>query len=230
MPASMMSADTGGSTKVAGSSIEMVAIGPIPGSTPISVPRSTPMKQYMMLLMCSATPKPSARLLSSSIFLLLASAEPDARLERLDIGAQRDGQLESCDEDERAEDAEDETEDDGAPQLELRAADGGEDDEQDAGEEHAEGLHHEAEEHDRAEHPEVGLPVELRECAVFPSRLANAVEGDQQPEEEEQQPEPEREERRPHPCRSAHRVSLHEGQEGNPLRDQRERGAEGCED
>jgi hypothetical protein len=49
MPASMISADTGGSTNVAGSSIEIVAIGPMPGSTPISVPRSTPMKQYMML-------------------------------------------------------------------------------------------------------------------------------------------------------------------------------------
>jgi hypothetical protein len=41
----MMSAETGGSTKVAGSSIEMVAIGPMPGSTPMSVPSSTPMKQ-----------------------------------------------------------------------------------------------------------------------------------------------------------------------------------------
>ena len=45
MPASMMSAETGGSTKVAGNSIAIVAIGPIPGSTPISVPRTQPMKQ-----------------------------------------------------------------------------------------------------------------------------------------------------------------------------------------
>ncbi len=41
----MISADTGGRWKVAGSSMAMVAIGPIPGSTPISVPSSTPMKQ-----------------------------------------------------------------------------------------------------------------------------------------------------------------------------------------
>ena len=41
----MMSAETGGSTKVAGSSIAMVAIGPMPGSTPISVPRRQPTKQ-----------------------------------------------------------------------------------------------------------------------------------------------------------------------------------------
>jgi hypothetical protein len=45
MPASMMSAETGGSTNVAGSSIEIVAMGPMPGSTPISVPSSTPTKQ-----------------------------------------------------------------------------------------------------------------------------------------------------------------------------------------
>src|SRR6202171_6710001 len=66
MPASMMSADTGGSTKVAGSSIGMVAIGPMPGSTPIRVPRMQPMKQYRMLFQCRATPKPSIRFESNS--------------------------------------------------------------------------------------------------------------------------------------------------------------------
>jgi hypothetical protein len=45
MPASMMSADSGGSVKVAGSSMAMVATGPSPGSTPTSVPSSTPRKQ-----------------------------------------------------------------------------------------------------------------------------------------------------------------------------------------
>jgi hypothetical protein len=44
MPASMMSAVTGGSAYVAGSSIAIVATGPMPGSTPISVPTSAPMK------------------------------------------------------------------------------------------------------------------------------------------------------------------------------------------
>ena len=42
MPASMISADTGGRPNVIGSSIAMVAVGPRPGSTPISVPRKTP--------------------------------------------------------------------------------------------------------------------------------------------------------------------------------------------
>ena len=32
-----------------GSSIAMVATGPMPGSTPISVPRSTPIRHMMML-------------------------------------------------------------------------------------------------------------------------------------------------------------------------------------
>ena len=41
----MIMAATGGTLKVSGSSIAMVAVGPIPGSTPIKVPTSTPMKQ-----------------------------------------------------------------------------------------------------------------------------------------------------------------------------------------
>ena len=45
MPASMMSAATGDTLYVSGSSIEIVVSGPIPGRTPISVPTSTPMKQ-----------------------------------------------------------------------------------------------------------------------------------------------------------------------------------------
>ena len=45
MPASMISAVTGGKTNVIGSSMAIVAVGPRPGSTPIAVPRKTPMKQ-----------------------------------------------------------------------------------------------------------------------------------------------------------------------------------------
>ena len=41
----MMRAETGGTLKVIGSSIAIVASGPMPGSTPISVPTKTPMKQ-----------------------------------------------------------------------------------------------------------------------------------------------------------------------------------------
>ena len=45
----MISAATGLRLNVIGSSMAMVATGPMPGSTPISVPRITPMKQYMTL-------------------------------------------------------------------------------------------------------------------------------------------------------------------------------------
>jgi hypothetical protein len=45
MPASMISAATGGTLKVNGNSIEMVANGPMPGSTPINVPTVTPSRQ-----------------------------------------------------------------------------------------------------------------------------------------------------------------------------------------
>jgi hypothetical protein len=45
MPASMMSEPSGDSPKVMGSSMAMVASGPMPGRTPITVPSSVPMKQ-----------------------------------------------------------------------------------------------------------------------------------------------------------------------------------------
>ena len=40
----MISAPTGGRPKVIGSSIAMVASGPMPGSTPISVPTRAPIR------------------------------------------------------------------------------------------------------------------------------------------------------------------------------------------
>src|SRR5215471_8471281 len=62
MPASMISAPTGGSPNVTGSSMVMVAIGPMPGRTPISVPTRHPMKQSPRLCSVKATENPSARL------------------------------------------------------------------------------------------------------------------------------------------------------------------------
>src|SRR5688500_7003058 len=67
MPASMMSAATGGTLKVSGSSIAIVASGPMPGSTPIRVPSSTPMKQNHRFCSISATVKPKMRLLNRSM-------------------------------------------------------------------------------------------------------------------------------------------------------------------
>src|SRR3970040_1729752 len=63
----MISAATGGTLKVIGSSIAIVASGPMPGSTPISVPRNTPMKQNHRFCSDSATVKPKMRLLKRSI-------------------------------------------------------------------------------------------------------------------------------------------------------------------
>src|SRR5262245_37355228 len=59
MPAIMMMPEAGVPASVTGSSSDMAEIGPMPGSTPTSVPMNTPMKQYSRLIGCSATPKPS---------------------------------------------------------------------------------------------------------------------------------------------------------------------------
>ncbi len=57
----MMSAETGGRTNVSGSSIAMVASEPMPGNTPIRVPRKTPAKQYIRFCGVSATLNPRIR-------------------------------------------------------------------------------------------------------------------------------------------------------------------------
>src|SRR3954469_279657 len=84
MPASMMSAATGFRLNVMGSSIAMVAMGPMPGSTPMSVPRITPMKQYRTLSGWTATVKPRTRLLKISIcaLRLLEHRRPDGEGQR----------------------------------------------------------------------------------------------------------------------------------------------------
>jgi hypothetical protein len=62
MPASRIIAEIGSSVNEIGSNIATVVTGPMPGSTPTSVPRNTPVKQYRMFCSVSATPKPVARL------------------------------------------------------------------------------------------------------------------------------------------------------------------------
>src|SRR5215470_17794319 len=57
----MISAATGGSVKVMGSSMAMVATGPSPGSTPTSVPSSAPIRQNSRFCGVAATPKPNHR-------------------------------------------------------------------------------------------------------------------------------------------------------------------------
>src|ERR1700741_31306 len=79
MPASMISAPTGGRPKVIGSSIAMVASGPRPGSTPTSVPTRAPIRHSRTFHGLSATPKPRTRLLKRTI-IEAALAEARQRL------------------------------------------------------------------------------------------------------------------------------------------------------
>src|SRR3954470_8266225 len=67
MPASMIRDPVGSTLNVSGSSMAMVAIGPTPGRTPISVPIRQPMKHSARFLSDSATLNPSARLSNRSI-------------------------------------------------------------------------------------------------------------------------------------------------------------------
>src|SRR4051812_7468461 len=62
----MINAPTGGRPKVMGNSIATVAMVPIPGSTPTSVPTRAPIRQSRRLIGVNATPKPRARLEKSS--------------------------------------------------------------------------------------------------------------------------------------------------------------------
>src|SRR5262245_29450823 len=62
MPASMMSDANGSSPKVIGSSIAIAGIGPIPGNTPIRVPRRQPSNANPILVRDAAAPNPVARL------------------------------------------------------------------------------------------------------------------------------------------------------------------------
>src|SRR4030081_288513 len=82
MPASMISAPTGGSPKVIGSSIATVAMVPIPGSTPTRVPTSAPIRQSRRLIGENATPKPRARLEKRSTIAPSLNQETREELQR----------------------------------------------------------------------------------------------------------------------------------------------------
>ena len=62
MPASITIALVASSPKVIGSRIEMPASGPMPGSTPTSVPTRQPRNAYHSTAGCNATEKPSQSL------------------------------------------------------------------------------------------------------------------------------------------------------------------------
>src|SRR5258708_2493439 len=64
MPASMITASVALRPNVTGSRIEMPESGPMPGSTPTSVPTRQPRNAYQRLPGSKATAKPCARLMS----------------------------------------------------------------------------------------------------------------------------------------------------------------------
>src|SRR3954468_16328381 len=74
MPASMISELRGASPYVAGSSIAMVATGPMPGSTPMRVPSRHPARQKNRFCAVAAAANPTIRLLTMSM-----SAAPEYR-------------------------------------------------------------------------------------------------------------------------------------------------------
>src|SRR5436305_30861 len=93
MPASMINAPTGGSPKVIGNSIATVAMVPMPGNTPTSVPTSAPIRHSSRLIGVKATPKPSARLEKSSA--ITPSLDQEAR-EQLQGQPQRIGEQQAA--------------------------------------------------------------------------------------------------------------------------------------
>src|SRR6266568_8753153 len=82
MPASMISAPTGGRPKVIGSSIATVAMVPMPGSTPTSVPTRAPIRHSRRLIGVMATPKPRARLENRSAITPSLNQETREELQR----------------------------------------------------------------------------------------------------------------------------------------------------
>src|ERR1700694_6256739 len=82
MPASMISAPTGGRPKVIGSSMATVAMVPSPGSTPTSVPTSAPIRQSRRLIGVRATLKPRPRLEKSSNITPSLDQETREQLQR----------------------------------------------------------------------------------------------------------------------------------------------------
>src|ERR1043165_1100714 len=116
MPASMISAPTGGRPKVIGSSIATVAMVPMPGNTPTSVPTRAPIRHSSRLIGVKATPKPSARLEKSSA--ITPSLDQKTR-EKLQRQSQRIGKQQA------AADGQADADDDGFLPLRFRRAERG---------------------------------------------------------------------------------------------------------
>src|SRR5919204_1139610 len=82
MPASMISAPTGGKPKVIGNSIAMAATVPMPGKTPTSVPTRAPSRQKEILNGFAATWNPIHRFERRSDIDVFTRSETRPKLER----------------------------------------------------------------------------------------------------------------------------------------------------
>src|SRR5918911_1066332 len=133
MPASMISAPTGLRLNVIGSSMAMVATGPMPGSTPISVPSRQPIRQKNRLIGVAATPKPMTRLWKICSIARASSAEV--------LGPDRERQRQALHEYQHREDDEDDEEDGDFLPSELVAARRTDEHERGGGDDEAERLH-----------------------------------------------------------------------------------------
>src|SRR5262245_10016089 len=131
MPASRIIADTGSSVNEIGNSIATVVTGPMPGSTPTTVPRNTPSTQYRTFLNDSATlnPRPSEERTSMRGLKLRPhrQRQPEAVYEdgdgedRQGDGERRDLQRLRLPAGERGDDDHDNERDDEAQPLQQRA-------------------------------------------------------------------------------------------------------------
>src|SRR5437764_3607382 len=133
MPASMISAPTGGRPKVIGNSMAIVARGPMPGSTPIKVPTSAPIRQSPRLVGVTATPKPNQRFWNRS---MMRPLEPRPELQR---------QVQPIREQERAECGEHHGADDGLDPAHFLGCVGRDHERDEARDHEAERTHRDAE-------------------------------------------------------------------------------------
>src|ERR687895_813916 len=139
MPASMISAVTGSKLNVIGSSNAIVAVGPMPGRTPTSVPSKTPRKQKKRFSGANAVEMPRPR--SATRFI--------GRLHRNPVAEDRQRQLECPDEDEDRRQGQAEGDHDrrlprDGPDSGVRSGDGAPDDDHHA-EEREQAAEHERE-------------------------------------------------------------------------------------
>src|SRR5215217_7315431 len=121
----MIRAPTGSSPKVIGKRMAMVAIGPTPGSTPISVPTMQPRKHRARFWRERATERPSPRLLMISD---IAPSDVDRG-----AGDDRDRLVQRIAEQADAERGHDDREDDELPRPRLVRGQAADDERQRAG-------------------------------------------------------------------------------------------------